>query len=86
MLKWSGHVASIQSKGMHTEFLWRNIIRMATSKNKKSLREGGCEDGRWIELAQKHSQWQAGLDISGFCNQSYVLELYNHFKFKIFTE
>jgi len=23
------------------------------------LRETGCEDGRWMEMAQDHVQWQA---------------------------
>ena len=26
---------------------------------KMDLREIGCEDGRWMELAQDHVQWQA---------------------------
>jgi hypothetical protein len=29
------------------------------------LREIGCEDGRWIELAQNLVHW-AGFDVSGF--------------------
>jgi hypothetical protein len=31
----------------------------AVSVSKMDLRETGCEDGRWMELAQDRVQWQA---------------------------
>jgi hypothetical protein len=90
MLKLFGHAASICRKAMHEESWWRNIIRVATSKNKGSLREINCDDGRWTELlAKDHSQWWVGLDVSGFCcdSVSYVLcEPHNNFKNKILIE
>jgi hypothetical protein len=33
--------------------------RRREEDNKMILRQIGCEDGRWMELAQDHVQWQA---------------------------
>jgi hypothetical protein len=46
MLKLFGHVARIQRQGMHTEFWWKNNIRVATSKNKGSLKE--VDDAEYV--------------------------------------
>jgi hypothetical protein len=52
---------------MHTEFLWRNFLENSHLEDveirvddiKMNFGERSCENGRCLELAQDHVQWQA---------------------------
>jgi hypothetical protein len=46
------------------EITWKNVYTEDRKKRregniKMDLRETGCENGRWMELAQDRVQWQA---------------------------
>jgi hypothetical protein len=37
-----------------------DMVQIVSTSNQTTVfREMGCEDGRWMELAQDHVQWQA---------------------------
>jgi hypothetical protein len=60
---WAGHVAQIERQKMHKEFCALKSCQLEEREKDwgvtMNVRETGCEDGRWIELAQDRVQWRA---------------------------
>jgi hypothetical protein len=58
-MRWAHHVARIGVRVILAKLVWGNLWKTPNCKTEEvGLREEGCEDGRWIDLAQDRVQWR----------------------------
>jgi len=74
-LRWVRHVARLRRRGIHTEFgagVRSENVQLEDQKKRcnTDLRERGCEDRGWIELAHDRVQCQAVLNLRFMLPQS----------------